>query len=246
MAKRIDGFFISGPIDADIEDKVFIHKVRNVLRKMPGDEITIFDGRGHEYVAVIKEMTRHRVILGDPRLAIDLPRPGIEVSLAFGLLKADHTDMILQRCTELGVDVFLPFISAHTATGIPRAGKTEHWQRVLEEATAQSRRLWIPELKNVCSFDALCGEFAGYERVLIGDPYSADDFSSALADIPTAVGVKVLAVVGPEGGLNETELSRGAVSGGRRVRISRFMLRAETAALQIAGLLTHYLEKGRV
>jgi 16S rRNA (uracil1498-N3)-methyltransferase len=245
MAMRIDRFYLSGSLDGVLEDKAFIHKVRNVLRKKIGDELVVFDGRGREYRAVIEEITKHQIVLGGLRLTSHCPYPDIVVTLAFGLLKADHTDMIFQRCTELGVNVFLPYVSAYTATGIPRTGKTEHWRRVLEEASSQSRRLWVPDLKDVCRFEHLCEEFAGYDRVLIGDPYSSEDFSTAVADMSAAAGIKILIVVGPEGGLSEDELVAAAGNGGRRVRISRFMLRAETAAIHLTGLSMHYLEKKR-
>jgi len=247
MSTRIDRFYISDLQAAELSDQVSVHKIRNVLRKKTGDEIVLFDGKGSEFSACLQDVTKRRVIFDKIRLLRRGKRSDPEMTLAFGLLKADHVDLIVQRCTELGIDVFQPFISDHTAVGKPRPEKFEHWRRVIAESTAQSRRLWMPELKAVVGYEDLCASFSEYDLVLTGDPYGVDDpgLLRGLQPRQEVVSIRrILLVIGPEGGLSATEVRSALDCGGRGVRISSFMLRAETAAIHLSGLAAYYFDKG--
>ena len=68
-----------------------------------GDSLTVFDGRGGEYEAVIQRIERDRV---DVKLGAwrDVDRESaLEVGLVQGLPEADKMDWIIQKATELGV-----------------------------------------------------------------------------------------------------------------------------------------------
>ena len=103
------------------------------------------------------------------------------------------------------------------ATRAPK--QIERLRRIAREAAMQSRRLWLPRILDVVPFD----EAIMSVSCAIADPDGGD----LAADTDTLL-------VGPEGGFTEGELN----SVRRRVALSPYVLRVETAALAAAFLLT--------
>src|SRR5688500_11497517 len=79
------------------------HHVAHVLRLAAGDALTVFDGRGSEYPAVIERIGRSGVTLrvGEP-VAVDRESP-VEVTLAQGISSGERMDYTVQKAVELGV-----------------------------------------------------------------------------------------------------------------------------------------------
>ena len=87
------------------------HHIKNVLRLLPGDGITLFDGTGFEYEAVIKDITAESVdveIRKKSRASIG-SNPQIIVAQAF--LKEKKMDDLVRKLCELGVAKWIPFFS---------------------------------------------------------------------------------------------------------------------------------------
>jgi len=203
-------------LDAPVLSDADRHHLERVLRVAPRDIVTVSDGSG-----------RWRPARFGPALepagaiAVD-PRPAPCLTVGFALVKGDRPELIVQKLTEIGIDRILPFVADHCVVrwDRPRAAKhVERLRRISREAAMQSRRAWLPEVDDVCSF----AELAERPGVCVAERGGAE---VALAR-PTVL-------VGPEGGWSDAE-RLGRLP---RVSLGPHVLRAETAAIVAGVILT--------
>jgi len=216
------------------------------LRKKRGDIIYVFDGKGGEFRARIERIRTNIIelsILGTERSAEQsVPR----VSLAFSLLKSDKVDFVLQKSTELGVDEFFPFISRNTIAKSPGISKINHWKKIILESSAQSKRLFVPKLNDVLTVECLTEKISHFDLILVAQPSSLP-VSVVLGRVDKEAIDSILLVVGPEGGFVPSEIEKFKV--GKKlhlVKISNFILRAETACMILSGLTANIFNKDEV
>ncbi len=197
------------------------HHLRRVLRIRHTDSISVGDGAGGWLVANLLADG-----LSVVSSAMFEPAPP-STSVFSAIPKGDRPEWIVQKLTEVGV-TSIGFI--HCARSVVqwdesrRPRQLERLRRVAREAAMQSRRLWLPQVRDVLSFDEAIKSIS----CAIADP----DGEAMTADVDTVL-------VGPEGGFTEGELAAAA----RRVTLSGNVLRVETAALTAAFLLTQRHER---
>ena len=121
------------------------HYIKNVMRLKPGDTIALFNSKNGEWSAKIvnhnKESTEFKVekLIKSKKLENDL-------WLAFSPIKKNPLDMMIQKTTELGVQKFIPILSERT---IVKEINTTRLQKIIVEASEQSNRISVPEIKNL-------------------------------------------------------------------------------------------------
>jgi 16S rRNA (uracil1498-N3)-methyltransferase len=216
-----------------------------------GDEIVVEGGDGHHLARVRRVRVGERVTVADPdgawrEYAVVATRGGAvsieaigparveprlvpRLRVAFALTKGTKPEVVVRQLTELGVDALLPVIGERSVPRRDDADEAlliERLARVAREASMQSRRARLPELSRPSPLLDLAGR-AGL--VL------ADRAGSAIPGVePTAE--EWTLVVGPEGGLSTAELE--ALAGVPRIGVGFHVLRAETAAVAAAAMLT--------
>ncbi len=211
-----------------------VHLLR-VLRLAPGDEVTLFNGDGHDYRARLLSAAK-RGAEAEILEQLAVPRESaLHITLAQGLARGEKMDLVLQKATELGAFAFAPVLTERTEVKLDaeRAGKRmAHWQGVVAAACEQSGRAVLPALREpqpLASYAA--AETAGLKLAL--DPHGELELR-ALALTP---GVHVALVVGPEGGLSERDLATLRAAGFRGLRLGPRILRTETAGLAAVAAL---------
>ena len=192
------------------------HHLRRVLRIRDADVITVSDGLGRWVTA---RLTAHGVAVESDTVSESMPRPAVVLS---AIPKGDRPEWIVQKLTEIGATTigFVDCARSVVRWEEARAGRQfDRMRRIAREAAMQSRRVWLPHLVDVQSFDQVIGPISS----AIADP-DGGELSAATDTV----------IVGPEGGFTDGELARGTT----RVRVSANILRVETAALAAAILLT--------
>lgn len=209
-----------------LEGAAFKHA--RVLRVARGDTVRVVDGSGAEYACRVEEISSRSVwveVLERRDLA---PEPHRRVHLYCGLLKGEKLDLVLQKCTELGVAAVTFFASSRT---VARAdGRVERWLRIVASAAAQCGRASLPAVAGPLAFEDALGEAASAEpAVLLWEGADGETLSSLLRQHPDATRVALL--VGPEGGFSAAEAEAARAAGIHVASLGRRILRAETAAL---------------
>jgi 16S rRNA (uracil1498-N3)-methyltransferase len=209
-------------LDNPILESDSAHHLRRVLRLGPAEVICATDGRGGWRLCSLN--ATGELVPRGPVQRAEAPEPPLTVG--FAALKGNRNELVVQKLTELGIDrIWL----LQCDRGVVRWDESreprqlERLARVVEEAAAQCRRLWLPELEILDFGDALArvGDEAGGDAV--ARPVLADAGGRGLAASDPVV------LVGPEGGWSDSERDRCTA-----VALGENILRAETAAI-VAG-----------
>lgn len=224
------------------------HQARDVLRLGSGDTLRLLDGAGGVYAATITTLDRRRVVarIGaalavDPAAQIE---PKIPVTLCQGMLKAAKYELVLQKCTELGVAAFMPLLTERAVAAVEEASesKRQRWARIVAEAVEQCGGTRLPTLHPPRPLlHALADLPAHAVALLPWEGAGATPLRSALADRLAASDpqhplAEVRLFIGPEGGFSAGEMALAERAGAITVTLGPRILRAETAAIVAATL----------
>ena len=130
-----------------------------VLRLQPGRGITLFDGAGGEYRAVIDRMGRSEVVVrigAHDAVERETARP---IHLAIGMPANERMDWLVEKATELGAASIQPLSAERSVlklTGERAAKKQAHWQAIAVAASEQCGRNRVPVLHAPLEFAPWC------------------------------------------------------------------------------------------
>jgi len=214
----------------DVPDDEAQHLVR-VLRLTAGAPVRVFDGRGHEWEATLREATKQRatVELGARRAAA--PETRIRYTLAVAVLKGDGTDEVVRDAVMLGVHAIRPFVSARTevrAAALERAHRRERWERVAIASAKQCGRAVLPVVHDAVDLAAVLASDVDALRLLLVEPAVA---VTAARPSEIAAPRAVSLAIGPEGGWTPEEADRAVAAGWQPLTLGARVLRAEAAPL---------------
>ncbi len=211
-----------------------------VLRLRPGDAVDLFDGGGGAWQARVLDDARVEV-LGHDAVERELD---LRVTLALAMPANERMDWLVEKATELGVAQLQPLQSARSVLrlhGERAQRRRAHWQAIAEAACTQCGRNRLPQVLPVRAFDdwlaALPAHRPEQARCLLAAP--AQGRAPAYAAWSAGLGAvaEVLALSGPEGGLDADEIARAQSSGFAPVSLGPRVLRAETAPLALLAAL---------
>jgi 16S rRNA (uracil1498-N3)-methyltransferase len=212
------------------------HHLLRALRVRDGEIVTAADGAGDWRTYAAHPMAG-AVELRAVGPARRIARPPVALAVAFGLTKGVKPEVVVARLTELGVDRIAPVAAERSIVrwdDARAAAGVERLRRVAREAAVQSRRAVLPVVDDVVGV----GDLAGHPASIVAVP-GAPPALRVVAELgwPGAEPPpEVLAVVGPEGGLSADEVT--ALRATAVVGLGPAVLRAETAAVAVASLLT--------
>jgi len=218
-----------------IDGEEFQH-LTHVMRRAPGDEIRVVDGKGNVFDARIMDLLRreaHCEIIGQSRMENE---PERSVTLAVGILKnGSRFDFLVEKATELGVGSIVPLATERT---IPRHARSDRWQKLAVAAMKQSGRCVLPHVLPLTPFDRFVAGFAGTgggsgggsEVPLKLIPHEKETARTLREALPGTAG-NVVICIGPEGGFSDDEVERAGRAGFVPVSLGPRRLRTETAAI---------------
>jgi 16S rRNA (uracil1498-N3)-methyltransferase len=201
------------------------HHIKHVLRLRPGTGISVFDGQGNEYNAVLVTIDRAEVsaIIGEH--AATIAEPALQITLAQGIARNDRMDIILQKAVELGVTSIQPLWMQRCQTHLKAARlekRIQHWLGIIISACEQCGRSTLPHLAAPDSYQRWINSLPEGSCRLLAPPRE-----------------NICVLIGPEGGLNPDEQLLAGAAGFLGVRLGPRILRTETAALTaLAGMQT--------
>jgi 16S rRNA (uracil1498-N3)-methyltransferase len=210
-----------------------------VLRAAPGQQYEISDGAG-VYLAEIAAVEKDRVIFRVVE-TLDTPPALVHLTLCAAIVKFDRFEWLVEKATELGAAAIVPVDAARSERGLVEAARkrAERWRRIAHESSQQARRLSPPEIGPPAPLDVVLA-------VSVGLRYFLDEKPGArplLAAIPPPAqrhsSNRVLLLSGPEGGWTDAERAAAIAAGWTPVSLAPLILRAETAALGAATIVTH-------
>lgn len=217
------------------------HHLARVVRMKEGETVEVSDG-AQAWTAVAESISPREVVFKTGEL---LPASALaaRVELHLALIKLPRFEWAVEKATELGVAAIVPVTAERSDGGLLKAAgrRVERWERIVEEAAQQARRLGPPAIESPMGLaEALSRPAAA--RVFV-DFSGEEPSSGVLAGASGAGAVAVL--VGPEGGWTEEELALARAAGVASIVLGSHVLRSETAAVAALSIIGHLLRTMR-
>src|SRR6266404_4824061 len=129
--------------------------LRDVLRLRTGDEISVFDGEGGEFlcrISVIEKSSSQAELIAET--APPSPESQLHLTLAAGILKGEKFDLVIQKAVELGVAAVIPLITLRGNVRPKDVQKrVERWRKIVLEASKQCGRGKLMQVADPIEFD---------------------------------------------------------------------------------------------
>jgi 16S rRNA (uracil1498-N3)-methyltransferase len=222
--------------------KEVTQQICRVLRLKIGSEIMLLDDLGFEHTAHLIEVNESHCTASILSKQPSLGEPATQITLLIGLTQREKFELILQKCTEIGVTTFMPIIT--TRTLIQKTSdvddKAPRWKKIIQEAAEQSHRGHIPALSPALKYaEALAKPTTEDALKLI--LWEDEANLSIKQQLRAFKGKQVSLIIGPEGGLSAEEVELAKASGYIPVSLGKRILRMETAAIHAAGVVLYEL-----
>ena len=219
------------------------HYIRHVLRLRVGDEITAFDGTGQECLVRLTSVAETHV--QGEKLALLAPTVRTPKPLILGqaLPKGPKMDLIVEKCSELGLTTLVPL---HTERTVVReaserlATKMARWQRIAAAAARQCGRRTLLDVQQPMALRDFCGRYRSAPVKLVCWEEERQQGIRQVFERLTGQSPIVL-LIGPEGGLTVHEVEIARTEGFTTVSLGSHLLRTETAAIVLTGIVRYSL-----
>ncbi|MPM47214.1 Ribosomal RNA small subunit methyltransferase E [bioreactor metagenome] len=223
------------------EDVKHIYKV---LRLDSGDKVNINDGEGTEYLGEIEEVNKKEVKVKLIEKVELNNESNLKVQLYQGMPKSAKMDLIVQKCTELGISEITPIITERVVvkSELSEFKKVDRWNRIALEACKQSKRSLIPVINTPIEFEELQEALNKYDLIVV--PYEnqkGEGIKYVVNEVKNKEIKDVAIIIGPEGGFEESEIQSFKDLGAYIVTLGPRILRTETAGFTALSLLMYEL-----
>lgn len=200
------------------------HAIR-VKRVVEGDQVRVLDGKGGVLLT--------RVV--DARRSLDLviesaeqePQPTVGIELATASPKGQRLDKMIDMLGQVGAGIWHPLATKYGVVE-PGGNKIDRMERICRESAKQSLRAWPMKIGSPLSFKE--GISTGPDTRLVIADASGGDYRVGGPGT-------VRALVGPEGGWTDGELSAARDAGAQVVGLGPHVLRIETAAVVLCAMI---------
>jgi 16S rRNA (uracil1498-N3)-methyltransferase len=206
-----------------------------VRRMVPGEAIAISDGAGLKIRGKVSKVGKDTLDVSVESVET-VTAPAVQLHLVQALAKGDRDELAIQACTELGAYGVIPWQSDRSVSIWKDDKKIKgqtRWQSIVTEAAKQSLRAFAPVVEAVHNSQELIARLAAFETVLVLDP----EAKTSISQVSITSSGSVAIVVGPEGGMSESELEAFATAGFSSVRMGAGVLRTSTAGMAAVAYL---------
>lgn len=219
------------------------HHIKNVMRFRVGHEVSVCDMNGRCYEGTFQSLSNEIVV----SLRNELPSTELScnVSIAQALIRRERFEYMLQKATELGVHHIVPINTKYSIVDVDKkkaTKKLERWQKIVQEASEQSRRNMLPVVHEIEDLNNL--DFTKYDAVFVA--YEQEQENKSLKTLLEGRKYKnILLIVGPEGGFHPKEITiLKKHENVHLIGLGKRILRSETASSYFLSVLSFVYELG--
>ena len=203
-----------------------------VLRLKNGEEVLVCDGEGRECLCTVSDVSPGQISLVVKKRQQSETEAAVRVSVYMAFPKADKLEHVIQKATELGAYEIVAFPSARCISKPDDKSlkkKLERWQKITASAAEQSGRGRIPQVLTVGSYKEALERASQADKAILF--YENERATTLRMALEAGEYQTVSLLTGPEGGLEEREVSQAKEAGLRICTLGSRILRCETAPL---------------
>lgn len=224
------------------EDKAIItgdeaKHISRVLRMKKGDEVTLCDGEGTFYEAVLVDFDEKSVTANILSQRVAETEPRVKITLYQGVPKNPKLETIVQKAVEIGVVRVIPVDTKRCVAKLDKSEKIDRLQKIALEAAKQSRRGIVPVVCPTISFKDAVSEAKKADLSII--PYEEETKNSLKSVLVGKAPQTVAIMIGPEGGFDKDEIEHAMANGITPVTLGKRILRTETAGLAVSSAVLY-------
>lgn len=233
---RLSRFFVDAPLTLGQHalPEAQAHYISRVLRLGVGAAVQLFDGSGTEYRGEVIEAGKKAVCVALHEQIPGLDESPLRVHIGQGLSRGERMDWAIQKATELGVAEITPIVSSRCEVRLKdeRTDKRmSHWRQVAISACEQCGRSVLPVIHPPLALEDWLKHSAA-ELKLVLHPV-AESLTSHHKPRSLAF------LIGPEGGLSDSEVGLALAAGFHAARLGPRVLRTETAPVVALSVAQH-------
>ena len=213
--------------------------ISRVLRMKKGDKVTLCDGEGYFYEAVLSDFSDKEVradILSTRRAETE---PVVRITVFQGVPKNPKLETIVQKLTEIGACRIVPVDTIRAVAKLDKSSKLERLRKIAKEAAKQSKRGIVPEVCDCMSFKDAVKMAAEDDLAII--PYEEEREISLKKALSGKTPETVSIMIGPEGGFDKEEILLAKENGIISVTLGKRILRTETAPIAVSAAVLYEL-----
>ncbi|ASW80013.1 16S rRNA (uracil(1498)-N(3))-methyltransferase [Vibrio anguillarum] len=202
--------------------------IGRVLRMQAGQEVLLFDGSGAEFPAEITEVSKKNVLVNVLKRVESSCESPLNLHLGQVISRGDKMEFTIQKSVELGINTITPLISERCGVKLDAKRfekKLEQWQKIAISACEQCGRNIVPLIRPIMQLEEWCAEPSDALKLNL-HPRAKYSINT----LPQPIN-KVRLLIGPEGGLSESEISMTEQYHFEETLLGPRVLRTETAAL---------------
>lgn len=207
--------------------------ISTVLRMQEGRKLVLFNGQGGEYQATLTQVNKKGVEVHVDAFDAAERESSLYIHLGIGISRGERMDWVLQKATELGVSEITPLFTERTEVklnGARQEKKQQHWQQVTVSACEQCQRNRLPLLNSATPVEQWLQGVDTQARFVL---HHRTELSLCEVKPPQSVAI----VIGPEGGLTDTEIDLSTQHQFQPLALGPRVLRTETAPLAAISVL---------
>ena len=228
-------------IDEDVKH------INQVLRAKVGEELTICNlDTTLNYITTISQITPEYVMCDIQDCIKSFVESKVHVTIFQGLPKADKMEYIIQKSTELGAVKIVPVEMVRCVVKLDNKKedkKIERWQKIAESAAKQSGRDLIPKVEMPININDLCKMIKDFDAVILAyEEEKENTLKNELKKLNKNESINIGVIIGPEGGIDKSEIEKLANAGAKVVTLGKRILRTATASLNIISNIMYEYE----
>ena len=217
----------------------------NVMRSKIHDQILVSNGI-NTYLVEITNLSNKMVsfeILKEETGSKEMP---VFVTIFQGYPKGDKMEDIIKHGTELGAYQFYPTMMKRSIVKIDekkKVSKLERFNKIAKEAAEQSYRDILPKVVDIIDLKKI--DFSSYDyKILCFEESAKQNENSNFKNIIKKLKMndKVALVIGPEGGIDESEVKYLESKGFVPCALGPRILRTETAVFYVLSSISYEME----
>lgn len=221
-----------------------VNHIKNVLRSKIGDKFIVSD-QINEYLVSISKIDNKFIEFEIKEELINQNELNVFVDIYQGYPKSDKLDDIVKHSTELGANSIIALFMKRSIVKLDDKkiiSKKERYQKIAKEAAEQSFRKHIPlfDIKKLKDID-----FSSYDLKIVA--YEENAYNGELTNFKSQLSyakenAKIAIIIGPEGGIDPSEIDYLKTLGFIPSSFGRRILRTETAPLYALSAISYEME----
>ncbi|WP_228002343.1 16S rRNA (uracil(1498)-N(3))-methyltransferase [Nocardia australiensis] len=209
-----------------------------VRRIRVGEPITLSDGKGLLAESEVVAAQKDRLELKVSARVLSAP-PAPRVTVVQALPKSDRSELAVELMTEAGADAIVPWQASRCiANWEGKAAKAvDKWRAAARTAARQSRRAYIPDVADLHRTGGILElvRRAKETGAIVAALHESE--TARFTELPFTQAPEIILIIGPEGGLADSELAAFSEAGADTVLLGPTVLRTSTAAAVALGAL---------